>query len=119
MSADLDRSSGKGKGRAMQPPETIRYETSGHVATLTINRPQVRNALTPDMLTALEEAFAEFSADDGLWVAILTGAGEAAFSAGGDLAETLPKVTRGEFRIASTDPVKRFMSDVYKPIIEA
>ena len=52
--------------------------------TVTIDRPAVRNAVDPETAMALESAFREFDADDGLSVAILTGAG-GAFCAGFDL----------------------------------
>jgi enoyl-CoA hydratase len=73
--------------------DDIRYEKHGHVATITLDRPQARNALTPRMLCLLADAFVDFRADAGLRVAILTGAGELAFCAGGDLATTLPLMT--------------------------
>lgn len=73
--------------------DDIRYEKNGHVATITLDRPQARNALTPRMLCLLADAFVDFRADTNLRVAILTGAGELAFCAGGDLATTLPLMT--------------------------
>jgi enoyl-CoA hydratase len=73
--------------------DDIRYEKHGHVATITLDRPQARNALTPRMLCLLADAFVDFRADAGLRVAVLTGAGELAFCAGGDLATTLPLMT--------------------------
>jgi len=72
---------------------TVLYEKDGPVATITLNRPAARNALTPEMLCRLADAFIDFRNDDGLRVAILTGAGDLAFCAGGDLARTLPLMT--------------------------
>jgi enoyl-CoA hydratase/carnithine racemase len=60
-------------------------ETDGHVLTVTINRPDVMNSLHPAANAELGEVFDAFAADDDLWVAIITGAGERAFSAGNDL----------------------------------
>ena len=97
----------------------IQTEVSDHILTVTIDRPAAKNALTTAMLTDLERAFVEFAEDDDLWVAILTGSGPDAFCAGGDLGEALPAVTSGNFRIASEDPVERFFSHVFKPIIGA
>ena len=65
--------------------EFITYEQDGHLAVITINRPQVRNALHPPANRELSAAFDAFAADDGAWVAIVTGAGDKAFSAGNDL----------------------------------
>ncbi|WP_260348125.1 enoyl-CoA hydratase-related protein [Alloyangia mangrovi] len=58
-------------------------ERRGPVLLLTLNRPEVRNAISPEMACRLADAFVAFDADDTLRVAILTGAGEQAFCAGG------------------------------------
>lgn len=55
------------------------------VLTVTINRPEKLNALTPAMHWALHEAFDRFAADDALHVCVVKGAGERAFCAGSDL----------------------------------
>ena len=60
----------------------------GHLLEVTINRPDARNALHPPANDELNEIFDAFFADSELWVAILTGAGDQAFSAGNDLAYT-------------------------------
>ncbi len=60
------------------------YETEGATAIVTINRPEVRNAVDGETAGLLFEAFSRFDADDSLSVAILTGA-EGAFCAGADL----------------------------------
>src|SRR5262245_36005951 len=65
--------------------EFITYEKRGRVATITINRPEVRNALHPPANRELSAAFDEFAADPEAWVAILTAAGDRSFSAGNDL----------------------------------
>lgn len=57
------------------------------IAVITINRPDQRNALTREVREGLREAWARFEGDDGLRIAILTGSGERAFCAGGDLKE--------------------------------
>ena len=66
-------------------PEFCRVERDGRILLVTIDRPEVLNALHPPANRELGEAFDAFAADPGLWVAILTGAGERAFSAGNDL----------------------------------
>jgi enoyl-CoA hydratase/carnithine racemase len=65
--------------------QNILYERSGHLARVTINRPDRRNAVDPATSNELRDAFEAFKADDDAWVAILTGAGDQAFSAGADL----------------------------------
>jgi enoyl-CoA hydratase len=75
----------------MSPP--VRLQTLGAVQVVTIDAPQRRNALTPEMLCRLADAFIAFARDPALRVAVLTGAGDQAFCAGGDLARTLPLLT--------------------------
>lgn len=65
--------------------EFCKTERDGKLFIITINRPDVMNACHPATNFELEQAFDEFAADEGLWVAIITGAGERAFSAGNDL----------------------------------
>ena len=65
--------------------EHCTVEKDGHVLTITINRPDRMNALHPPANAELAQAFDDFAADPDLWVAILTGAGDRAFSAGNDL----------------------------------
>ncbi len=57
----------------------------GHVLTVTINRPEVMNALHPKANAELASVWDDFAADPDLWVGIITGAGDRAFSAGNDL----------------------------------
>jgi len=66
-------------------PEFCSAERDGHVLTVTINRPEVMNSLHPPANLELEELFDTFQHDPELWVAIITGAGDRAFSAGNDL----------------------------------
>jgi crotonobetainyl-CoA hydratase len=65
--------------------EFITVEKSDHITTVTINRPEVMNALNPPCCFELDDALNEFSDNANDWVCILTGAGERAFSAGDDL----------------------------------
>lgn len=65
--------------------EFIRVEKKGHITIVTINRPEVMNALHPPACKEMDDAFNDFAADPDAWVAILTGAGDKAFSAGNDL----------------------------------
>jgi len=65
-------------------PATVHYERRGRVAVVTIDRPEVRNAVDRPTAAALADAFRRFDADDALAVAVLTGAG-GVFCAGADL----------------------------------
>lgn len=73
--------------------EPVQLDSTGHVLCITLNAPERRNALTPEMLCRLADAFISFAQDPSLRVAVVTGAGEQAFCAGGDLARTLPLLT--------------------------
>jgi crotonobetainyl-CoA hydratase len=60
-------------------------QDEGHLRIVTLNRPEVLNALHADANDELAAVWDEFAADDNLWVGIVTGAGDRAFSAGNDL----------------------------------
>ncbi len=67
--------------------DDVRYEVHDEVAWLTIDRPEARNALSRSVREGLWEGFRAFVGDDTAGVLVLTGAGDAAFCAGGDLKE--------------------------------
>jgi enoyl-CoA hydratase len=64
----------------------LKFERDGDVVVLTMNNPRRKNALTPEMLTLMAQAWDEIDADDGIRVAILTGEGDS-YCVGGDLAD--------------------------------
>lgn len=64
--------------------ETIAVAADGPVATLSLNRPDVRNAMNPTMIAEITGAFAEFNSSDTIRVVVLRGKGKV-FCAGGDL----------------------------------
>jgi enoyl-CoA hydratase len=68
-------------------PENILFEKDGHLATLTIDRPKMRNALNDDTVEEIADAVAQVEADPELRVLIVTGSGEKAFVAGADINE--------------------------------
>src|SRR5437016_2636145 len=67
--------------------QRIRYEKAGYRATVTLNRPQVYNALDFQTLKECSAAFADASYDDRVAVVVVTGAGDRAFCTGADLKE--------------------------------
>ncbi len=79
-----------------RPRSGCMVEREGHLTIVTINRPEAMNALDPNTNAELAEVFDDFAADPDQWVAIITGAGDRAFSAGNDLKETARRMTRGE-----------------------
>ncbi|HEY1973111.1 MAG TPA: acetyl-CoA acetyltransferase [Pseudonocardia sp.] len=68
--------------------EHLLVRREGHLLEVTINRPESRNSLHPPANEELDEVFDAYFADPALWVAIVTGAGDQAFSAGNDLRYT-------------------------------
>ena len=66
--------------------ETIRYEVEDRIATITFDRPDRLNALSPAMIRELRQAYADAEADDDVWITIVTGNGRA-FCAGADVTE--------------------------------
>jgi enoyl-CoA hydratase len=108
----------------------LTYEKRGHIAYITINRPEVRNAINPEALIRLADAWADYAQDDDLRVAIITGAGDAAFSSGADLGRLIPLFTgarqpedewdrrlMGDLSLARTALLRGY--PLYKPIISA
>ena len=69
---------------------SVLYDQKDKIVVITLNRPDAMNAIDPDTHQALIEAWTGFRDDDSAWVAILTGAGEKAFSAGADLKKMIP-----------------------------
>jgi enoyl-CoA hydratase/carnithine racemase len=103
------------------------YEKAGHVVTITMNRPDKKNAINGQMREELRQCWAKYRDDDDAWVAILTGAGEA-FCSGGDLRDNLARSegrlpehsTKGRAVKAPTVYSDFVWEDqVYKPIIAA
>jgi enoyl-CoA hydratase len=66
------------------------FEIKNHVAYLTINRPEVHNAMNPEAMVQMGEAWRRVADDNDIRVAIITGAGNRAFSAGADLGKLIP-----------------------------
>ena len=97
------------------------YEKKGHIAYVTINRPEVMNALHHDANVELSQVFNDFKQDDQAWVAIYTGAGQKAFSAGNDLKATAAATARGEKPTLLSVPFGGITSgfECDKPIIAA
>ena len=96
----------------------IQVDAGDHITTITINRPEVMNALHPPANEELGRAFDAYGADGDAWVAIVTGAGNQAFSAGNDLkvaasGEKFDLQWNGGFG-GITD-----RHDLYKPVIAA
>lgn len=111
---DIELPPGKG---AIMATNNVLTSSQGGVFTITLNRPDKLNSITPEMHMALQEAFDAFAADDASLVCVVKGAGERAFCAGSDLAsfsaaKPAPYPKKGYAGIA-----ERF--DLDKPVIAA
>ncbi|MGH7391508.1 MAG: enoyl-CoA hydratase-related protein [Candidatus Rokuibacteriota bacterium] len=69
------------------------YEVKDRIARITINRPEAMNAMDPEVYEELSKAWTDVRDNADVWVAIVTGAGETAFTAGADL-KTMTTRTR-------------------------
>ncbi len=101
---------------------TVAFEVADRVATVTINRPEAMNALDPETLGGLAEAWAEIRDNPEIWTAIVTGAGDRAFCAGADLKKTIPR-RADEGAWQAFQPSSRSAIDdgvqLWKPVIAA
>lgn len=73
----------------------VRYEKRGRVAHVTLDRPEVLNAMDLRMHGELARVWDDFESDDDIWVGVLTGAGDRAFSVGQDLKELVRRIEEG------------------------
>jgi len=73
----------------------VLYDKRGHVAYVTLNRPEVLNAMDLATHEELGSVWDDFEADDDMWVGVLTGAGGRAFSVGQDLKELAARNANG------------------------
>jgi enoyl-CoA hydratase/carnithine racemase len=96
---------------------SVTYEVVDRVAWLTIDRPEARNALSADVRAGLWDGVRRFTADDDAAVLVLTGAGDKAFCAGGDLRE----MAEGGLTVPPPDFLPQFGRnvEVAKPTIAA
>ncbi|MGJ9422792.1 crotonase/enoyl-CoA hydratase family protein [Aeromicrobium sp. CF3.5] len=98
----------------------VLFDIDDDVCTITINRPEVRNAVDRPTATALRKAFERFEADDSLRVAVLTGAG-GTFCAGADLAAVSDPARRNELDPdgRGSGPMGPSRMQLSKPVIAA
>jgi enoyl-CoA hydratase/carnithine racemase len=100
--------------------ETILYDVADGVATVTLNRPEVHNAMNERMRQELTRCFGEVATSDAVRVVVVTGAGERAFSAGADIREFLEPPVPTQFREARRRvDFRREMERCPQPIIAA
>ena len=91
----------------------VECRKDGRIAHIVINRPEAMNALNAEVFRGLRDAMADFRDNDNLWVAILTGAGDRAFSAGADIKSLVSGFSKkGDFTSVRPDLI-------WKPFIAA
>ena len=95
----------------------VDYKKEGRIAIFTINRPEAMNALSAQVHKELSEAMIDFRDDPELWVGIITGAGDKAFSAGQDLSGARSGPSGGE--AGDTMMAYNLADKIWKPFIAA
>lgn len=104
------------------PYQHILYSVDEQIATITLNRPDVLNAYTPDMGDEIVAAFRAAALDEDVRVVILTGAGERGFCAGADRVYLQQPIPEGTRLIGEEELIKSFaheLAEFPKPTIAA
>ncbi len=96
----------------------VEYGKEGRIAYITINRPEAMNSLSVEVRQGFREAFVDFRDNNDLWVAIITGAGDRAFSAGADIKGFRPATgNEAEADKGFDEPIRP--DTIWKPFIAA
>jgi enoyl-CoA hydratase/carnithine racemase len=103
------------------------YEVKGRVAHITINRPEAMNAMDADVYAGLSRAWSDVRDNPDVWVAIITGAGDKAFTAGADLKTMITRSPeqaaagpeKADFWLTQKDMILNRGLEVWKPVIAA
>ncbi|ANS67750.1 2-cyclohexenylcarbonyl CoA isomerase [Streptomyces lincolnensis] len=102
--------------------DTVLYELSDGLATITLNRPEAMNALNIATKVALRDAVQAAATDDAVRAVLLTAAGDRAFCVGQDLKEHIGLLAEGSQQVMSTvrehyNPVVRALTEMPKPVV--
>ncbi len=103
--------------------DTIKYDVADRIATITLNRPELMNAFTWEMVGAWADALQRAQADDEVQVIVVTGAGKAFCSGGdinnmGDRQSRTPLMRKNEL-MANVHRIPLALEAIYKPVIAA
>lgn len=99
---------------------SIDFKLDGHVATITINRPERMNAMDAEHYTGLSRAWEQVRDDPEIRVAIITGAGDKSFSVGADLKSFLHRQpSLAELMLTQKDQLLNRGLEVWKPVVAA
>ena len=93
--------------------EATTYEVKNHVAYLTLNRPEKKNAINYAMRKEVQDAYVDIKHNPDIWVAIITAAGDV-FCSGKDIVEKMPE---NDGQVMSNDELYLYLRYLYKPII--
>ena len=102
----------------------VLYEKKGHIAHITLNRPEAMNSINAEVWDSLTKVWLQVRDDDDVWTAIVTGAGDRAFCAGADLVEMSQvfqaAIAEGKPPMLPLPPVTPMAGlEIYKPFIAA
>ena len=96
------------------------YEVRDRVARITINRPEAMNAMDAEVYAELSKAWIDVRDNPDVWVAIVTGSGEKAFTAGADLKAFIPREkSKADFWLTQKSMILNRGLEVWKPVIAA
>jgi enoyl-CoA hydratase/carnithine racemase len=99
--------------------ECLLYDEADGIATITLNRPDKLNAFSPTQIAEIEDVWKKLRVNDDVRVAVITGAGDRAFSTGVDLSYRFPQPSS---RVMMNDDMFRIgpkTNDLWKPVIAA
>jgi len=98
----------------------VGFGIKDHVATITLNRPEKQNAMDSEMYEAISSHLSQIDSNDDIWVGVITGAGEKAFTAGADLVGMHGTAEKAEVGWSSPRPTRFDLGlEVQKPLIAA
>ena len=98
----------------------VLYQVKDNVARITINRPEAMNAMDPEVYAELSKAWIDVRDNPDVWVAIVTGAGEKAFTAGADLKSMIPRARElADFFLTQSSMILNRGLEVWMPVIAA
>jgi (E)-benzylidenesuccinyl-CoA hydratase len=96
------------------------YEVRDKVARITLNRPEVMNAMDGEVYAQLSKAWEDVRDNPDVWIAVITGAGDKAFTAGADLKSLIPqRRERADFWLTQKNMILNRGLEVWKPVIAA
>lgn len=96
--------------------ENVLYEVRDGILYLTLNRPEMRNALTPEMWRDISAAVRTAKLDDDVRVVIVTGAGDKALASGADIQELHDRYYMDQM-VGTATTALRDLEELYKPVI--